>query len=491
MSFGFTPSFKEDLYFDNLTAQQIFVVAVEAAKKLEWRIDFLSETGFIAGTNRGSFKLNSEISFRLEEGKASIESKSVGSEMWDLGKNRKTIEKFRNVFVDLKYSKDAEELNREYELLRESFVTPQDDILSLPPPTRVEKTKNFFSLFIPQKGFFITPLIVDLNILIWLMMVFTGVSWINPDNESLFKWGANFRPMTIEGEYWRLLTNCFLHIGVVHLAMNLYALIYIGIMLEPILGKWKFSVAYLLTGIAASVASIWWNSAVISAGASGAIFGMYGLFLALLTSNLIEKTARTQLLSSIGIFVFYNLAYGMKGGIDNAAHLGGLVSGFIIGYGFLPSIKKPEDRNLGFISAGALAVFILFASFFVTRSLPNDFGIYDAKMNEFTANESKALEVFNMPENKTKEKLLFELKQNGIFYWKKNLILLDEVSKMDLPENIKKRNAKLTRYCELRVQSYQLIYKAVEEDTHVYDEEIRGMVDEISAIINDLSTKKE
>ena len=84
MSFGFTPSFKEDLYFDNLTAQQIFVVAVEAAKKLEWRIDFISETGFIAGTNRGSFKWNSEISFRLEEGKASIESKSVGSEMWDI-----------------------------------------------------------------------------------------------------------------------------------------------------------------------------------------------------------------------------------------------------------------------------------------------------------------------------------------------------------------------------------------------------------------------
>ena len=123
-----------------------------------------------------------------------------------------------------------------------------------------------------------------------------------------------------------MITNCFLHIGILHLAFKMYALIFIGVLLEPYLGKLRFAVAYLLTGVFASVASLYWHDHTVSAGASGAIFGMYGVFLAMLTTNLIPKSVRKGLLASIGLFVAYNLLYGLKGwGIDaNAAHIGGL-----------------------------------------------------------------------------------------------------------------------------------------------------------------------
>ena len=124
--------------------------------------------------------------------------------------------------------------------------------------------------------------------------------------------------------------------------------LYIGLLLEPRLGTIRFLGAYILTGIAASITSLWWHDLTISAGASGAIFGMYGVFLAMLTTNLIEKSARKALLTSIGVFVFYNLVNGMKGGIDNAAHIGGLVSGLLTGYAFYPSLKRPEAINLKF-----------------------------------------------------------------------------------------------------------------------------------------------
>ncbi len=107
-------------------------------------------------------------------------------------------------------------------------------------------------------------------------MILTGVDIMVPDTESLIAWGANFRPITLAGEWWRLLTSCFLHIGIIHLLMNLYALMYIGIQLEPHLGKTRFLAAYLLTGIAGSANSLYWHEFTVSAGASGAIFGMYG-----------------------------------------------------------------------------------------------------------------------------------------------------------------------------------------------------------------------
>src|SRR5690606_15299403 len=98
-----------------------------------------------------------------------------------------------------------------------------------------------------------------------------------------------------------------------------------------------------------------------------AIFGMYGVFLAMLTSDLIEKTARKALLTSIAVFVGYSLLYGLKGGIDNAAHIGGLLCGLLIGYAFIPSLKKPEENKLKFGTIGLTAVLILASSFMVYK----------------------------------------------------------------------------------------------------------------------------
>jgi rhomboid protease GluP len=110
-------------------------------------------------------------------------------------------------------------------------------------------------------------------------------------------------------------------------------LLYIGLLLEPYLGKTRFLTAYLISGIAASMTSLWWNDLTISAGASGAIFGMYGVFLALLSTNLLDKSVKKVLFTSIAVFAGYNILNGLKSnsGIDNAAHIGGLISGLIIG----------------------------------------------------------------------------------------------------------------------------------------------------------------
>jgi rhomboid protease GluP len=491
MAVGFTPKHIEEFPLNDLTQHQSLVLVNEVATKLNWKVAYISDTGLIAYTDNGMFSWNAEIKIKIDNGVISVQSASTGNEMMDWGKNKKTVASFIATFEEEKLSLPEEELDTKYQQLKEQLVAQEEDILKLPPATTTENIKGFFSIFIPSPGFFITPILVDLNILIFILMAMSGANIMLPDNASLLNWGANFRPMTLNGEWWRLITNCFVHIGIFHLLMNMYALIYIGVLLEPHLGKTRFSIAYLLSGITASLASLSWHDLTISAGASGAIFGLYGVFLAMLTTDLIEKTARKALLTSIAIFVGYNLMNGLKGGIDNAAHIGGLLSGLVIGYALIPSLKKPDQYKLKFGTLGLLTVLILTLSFFVYKKTPNDIITYDTKMKEFVSMEAKALAVYELPQDTPSDKILYEIKDHGIGYWEKNIVLIDGFEKMNLPIEIRMRNTLLKEYCELRITTYELMYKTISENTDKYQKEIDAFNRQIEAKIKELAGEED
>ncbi|HJW18640.1 MAG TPA: rhomboid family intramembrane serine protease, partial [Flavisolibacter sp.] len=105
----------------------------------------------------------------------------------------------------------------------------------------------------------ITYFLIGTNVLVFLLMWITGASIWEPTTDVLLKWGANYQPMTTGGEWWRLFTCIFVHIGIVHLLLNMYALLMIGNYLEPMLGRLRFTVAYVCTGIFASITSLWWH----------------------------------------------------------------------------------------------------------------------------------------------------------------------------------------------------------------------------------------
>ena len=220
-------------------------------------------------------------------------------------------------------------------------------------PARIKKYKNgtlqtksdlgaFLILLIPRKDFFTTPILLDLNILIFLLLFFFGFGFIEVKGSDLLRFGANFKPLVSEGEIWRLLSSIFLHGGFFHLIMNMLALFFAGLFLEPLLGKWRLLLLYIVTGLAASVASFMWYDAAISVGASGAVFGLYGYFISAIIYQSFTYKMHTGFLYSLLAFVGINLLLGLigTGGIDNAAHIGGLVSGFC--YGVLFPIEKKK-----------------------------------------------------------------------------------------------------------------------------------------------------
>ncbi len=161
----------------------------------------------------------------------------------------------------------------------------------------------------------------------------------NPD--ILIKFGAMFGPLISSGEYWRLITAMFIHIGFSHVLFNGFSLFIFGRLSESYFGPSRFITIYLLAGVLGSVASYTLNPTAISAGASGAIFGILG---SLAAYFLVQKKSFGQLaqgnLTGILILAGINLAYGLATPrIDNWAHLSGFISGFAIGYILSPRYK--------------------------------------------------------------------------------------------------------------------------------------------------------
>ncbi|MDE3143058.1 MAG: rhomboid family intramembrane serine protease, partial [Bacteroidota bacterium] len=252
-----------------------------------------------------------------------------------------------------------------------------------------------------------------------------------PLAKDLYNWGGNLGIATLHGQWWRLFSSMFLHSGILHILFNMYALLFIGIFLEPLLGKKLFLIVYVCTGVIAGLASIYRHDLKVSVGASGAIFGLYGVFLALLTTKYIDKKSRRGLLQSILLFVFYTLVSGMKPGIDNAAHIGGLLSGLIFGYTFyfFHSIQKSEIISAVPITGSTLILFLLVLIFVKPHAVPTlDRSKGYVKNNNLRYSENQALSVRADFNKKTKEAKLKALENIAEPAWENCKNIVDSIA---------------------------------------------------------------
>jgi rhomboid protease GluP len=256
----------------------------------------------------------------------------------------------------------------------------------------ISHNRSIKNTLLPSKRNLITPIIVFLNVLIFVVMVFSGVHFFLPDAADMVVWGANFKPKVVEGEYYRLLTSAFLHFGILHLVLNMYALIFVGIFIEKAIGAYRYATAYLASGIIGSVVSLFWhNNPTVGAGASGAVFGMFGLFLALLLFKVFSKTMIRNFLQTILIFIVINLGIGMKQGIDNAAHLGGLISGFVFGVAMIPALKPQKVTAVLRTLYLPLVALSVIGSIWLVSRLDNNYSVFDQNGDAFAEYEETAV----------------------------------------------------------------------------------------------------
>ena len=181
----------------------------------------------------------------------------------------------------------------------------------------------------------VTPLVAAACAVVFVLTALDGAGWVTPDPGVHVRWGSNLGRLTRGGEWWRLVTAAFLHFGIVHLALNMWALLDLGRLAERLYGRLPFLAIYFFAALTGGLASLAWQPDVNGAGASGAIFGVLGALIAFFArpgTGVPGEVLRRHLASALA-FLGYSLAVGFTvPGIDNAAHLGGLAGGLALGW---------------------------------------------------------------------------------------------------------------------------------------------------------------
>lgn len=301
-------------------------------------------------------------------------------------------------------------------------------------------------------------------------MIGSGVSPLLPTTDDMQAWGGTSATDVTNGEYWRLFTSNYLHYGIIHLAANMFSFNNLGRMLEQFIGWWRFALIYTFSGIMASAVSIWWNPFGLGAGASGAILGVVGILLALLTTNIIEKTARMKMLRSMAISAGLMILMGMQANVDNAAHLGGLGAGMVGGYFIYPELKafyyERKKQVIGCIAAclvmlGATGWFVVNAEvpFSYNRTPKVMFDQADALRIQAETNYENGLY--------TSEEAI---DKNATEAYRYNLRVLDTIFKGDLNEDAMTYFTKVKKFMEARKKYYEFTSRFVGTgDSAFYD----------------------
>lgn len=279
-----------------------------------------------------------------------IETINVNS-LNDIKKNKELKEIFPNLENELLDTKDGLDL----------IINVTHDINE----KTYKDNKLFEKVFSPKK-IIMTKLILLICVVMYIILGINSNNFFNIGINALVNFGGNNLLIVQSGEVWRLISAAFLHVSLIHLLVNMYSLVIIGTQVETFIGKFKFLFVYLISAICGNLLSLIFNEAnIVSVGASGAIFGLMGalLYFGYHYRLYLSEAIKTQIIPVIVL----NLLLGfMVNGVDNAAHIGGLIGGYLASMAIgIENKSKTRDKVNGWIVLILLIVFLSYIVFFV------------------------------------------------------------------------------------------------------------------------------
>jgi rhomboid protease GluP len=252
-------------------------------------------------------------------------------------------------------------------------------------------------------------LIMAANLAYFAFMCIQGVDFLNPDPDHLIQWGADHSFRTTSGQWWRLVTSAFMHAGIIHLAVNMWALFNFGPLTERLFGNFHFFVLYMGCAVISGLASLRFDVNVAVVGASGAIFGLFGAMLGFLAfqRKSIPPTIAKSIATPTLIFIGYNVAIGLSNkGISNSAHIGGLISGLILGAVMARplAVNRRRPQRLPRMIAGIVMIAAMAAGAIYTMPKFEDAEKIHALAERFDADHAEVEAAYNALADQFNEK---------------------------------------------------------------------------------------
>jgi rhomboid protease GluP len=469
-----------------------------AMQNMGWHISYFDHDGIIAYTNISWPSYSEEVSARIIDNKVHLKSECVGYQglFTDYGKNDKNIELlFGEIEFHEIYFKDNIALTAQE--LMDSIPEKQFVRLDDPPMAGKELLRSFTDFFTPRKKYFVTPILVLVNIGIYVITMFAlsvmmiGISRngglhqtdLTETYENVYLLlGFSGRAEVLHGEVWRLLSNTFLHFSLLHLLGNMIVLIYIGSLLESKIGKWTFLILYMCTGVVASMISVSWRDGGVGGGASGPIFGLFGILLALLSTDFYERSARRALLISTAIFVAYNILP-ISHKVDHAAHLGGLASGYV--FGLIAYLGLRTEKQLFTKWTASMASVVLMLAFVATSlAFTAD---YQTKAFNDLIDQAKTMRVdlngyFYNSVDMSHDERVKQMETLALPEIKKNNSLADRMETLVLSPKNKKEARYRARIIRFQGEYFRLLYLEYKYHSPKYRPAITAATDSINNI---------
>lgn len=241
----------------------------------------------------------------------------------------------------------------------------------------------------------VTIVMIAANLAAYAFSVSSGADWLAPDPEVMFHQGGNFGVATLDGESWRLASSMFLHYGLIHLAMNMLGLVFVGIAVERYYGRLAYLALYVFSGLVGSLTTAL-GSQAISVGASGPLFGLLGGLGAylLIHRTSFDKEALAKQARWLGIVIAINVANGLQSKtIDMYAHIGGLVAG--VGAGLVLAKRPSTMRAVLVFAASIVLIAVVTARVIPTPQVKAVLATTKTKFDDFAKLEEKALDRYN------------------------------------------------------------------------------------------------
>ena len=334
----------------------------------------------------------------------------------------------------------------------------------------------------------VTTVIVAINVIVFVLMVLNGAGFITPNTEVALRWGSNFGPLTMDGQWWRLFTSTFIHFGILHLAFNMIALYPTGRMVERMYGSLAFLLLYIFSGLVGSIVSLLWHPLINSAGASGAIFGVFGGLLVFMLNpkNAVPRSIMNAHRNSTIFFIGFNLFNGFaQTGIDNGAHIGGLLGGIAIGFLLARPLTEAARTQLLTMRllATCLAAVVALGALSYPLAHPDPNVVQERRFNDalhdLGPHETRVIAEFNELRKKAQENRITNveaaevLDHNIVPQWQ---TLRDSIAAPGLSadSSFYKLQQTLTRYLDDRLSACKLIAQS----THNNDASLMAQADQ-------------
>lgn len=348
----------------------------------------------------------------------------------------------------------------------------------------------------------VTRGLVVINSAVFALLAFMSMNPMQISSDLLIRFGGNFAPLVQKGEAWRFFTALFLHGGLLHVGLNMLALHQAGQIVERLFGRAGFLTIYVIAGLLGNAASLWWKPGPVSVGASGAIFGVYGALLAYLLrqrGSVPTEVFREMRSGTLG-FIGYSLFAGFSiPGIDNAAHLGGLVGGLLLGAAFAePLVSQRPVRWLapqvlgGLLLAAALGGWLWKESPQVVRNFEIG-SAYQQTIRQFALEEQELLREQTALMEAMRLKRISEaaaldkLEHDFIPRWDRAITAL---SWREAPDDYEWQRDELVHYATTRRDALKALAQAIETHQAVWIERSRTLQVQADNILLQMRLRK-